>query len=757
MTETRGSILGTRVARVEDPKFLTVGGSYIADLHLDGALHVTYVRSTIAHGLLRSVDVDEARQAPGVVAIFTAADLDDLPPALPPLPFLDQRMVRPFLAADRVRFVGEPIAAIVSETREQGADAAELVFVDIDPLPAVVDFEHAVEAGTVLFPEAGTNLVAEVPSANDASLFEGCDVVVTQRLENQRMAVAPIEPRACAAVWDGERLTQWANSQGAHGTKNAIVARLGLTSEQVRVIVPDVGGGFGGKHGNYPEEIMVGWLARKLDRPMVWVETRTEHMLAFTHGRGQVQYATLGGTRDGRILAYKLHVIQDCGGYPSAYGGLMPMMTRTMASGCYDIPKVDYSSQSVVTNTTPVGAFRGAGRPEAAAAIERMIDLFSNEAGLDPIEVRRTNFIKPEQFPFTTPTGASYDVGAYESAMDLAVSSVDLAALRAEQAARRAANDLVLMGIGIATYVEITNPSGGGEFGAILVHADGTATVRTGTSPHGQGHATSWSMIASDITGIPLEKIRFVYGDTDLVPRGGGTGGSRSLQTGGSATKQAAELLVDRARAFAAEQLEANVDDIVLDRAAGAFHVAGTPSRALSWADLAAASPDDEPLGVETDFVPGGATFPFGTQIAVVDLDTETGRVTVRRLIGVDDAGRILNPMLLDGQIHGGMASGIAQALIEEIRYDADGNPLTSNFADYGIISMTEVPSFELHEHETPTPRNPLGAKGIGESGTIGATPAVQNAVCDAVAHLGIRHVDIPFTAERVWQVLQAR
>jgi carbon-monoxide dehydrogenase large subunit len=755
MTETRGSILGTRVTRVEDPKFLTVGGSYIADLDLTGARHVTYVRSTVAHGLLRAVDVDDARGAPGVVAVFTAADLDDLPPAAPPLPFLDQRMVRPFLATDRVRFVGEPIAVIVSETREQGADAAELVFVDIDPLPAVVDFEHAVEAPTVLFPEAGTNLVAEVPCANDPALFEGCDVVVTQRLENQRMAVAPIEPRACAAVWDGERLTQWANSQGAHGTKNAIVARLGLTADQVRVIVPDVGGGFGGKHGNYPEEIMVGWLARRLDTPMVWVETRTEHMLSFTHGRGQVQYATLGGTSDGRILAYKLHVIQDCGGYPSAYGGLMPMMTRTMASGCYDIPKVEYSARSVVTNTTPVGAFRGAGRPEAAAAIERMVDLFAAAAGLDPVAVRRTNFIRPEQFPFTTPTGANYDVGAYESAMDLAVGAVDLPALRAEQAARRDANDPVLMGIGLATYVEITNPSGGGEFGAILVHADGSATVRTGTSPHGQGHATSWSMIASDITGIPLEKIRFVYGDTDLVPRGGGTGGSRSLQTGGSATKQAAELLVDRARALAAEQLEANVDDIVLDRAAGAFHVAGTPSRALSWANLAAAAPEGEPLGIETDFVPGGATFPFGTQIAVVDIDTETGRVTVRRLIGVDDAGRILNPLLLDGQIHGGMASGIAQALIEEIRYDADGNPLTSNFADYGIISMTEVPSFELHEHETPTPRNPLGAKGIGESGTIGATPAVQNAVCDAVAHLGIRHVDIPFTAERVWQVLQ--
>ncbi|MSY72794.1 MAG: molybdopterin-dependent oxidoreductase, partial [Actinobacteria bacterium] len=547
----------------------------------------------------------------------------------------------------------------------------------------------------------------------------------------------------------------WACSQGAHNTRAGIAARLGLTNEQVRVIVPDVGGGFGGKQGTYPEEIMVGWLAINLDRPMRWVESRTEHMVAFAHGRGQVQYATLGGTRDGTLLAYKLHVVQDCGGYPSNFGALMPMMTRTMASGCYHLPKIEYSSQSVLTNTTPVGAFRGAGRPEAAAAIERMVELFATEAGVDAIEVRRRSFIRPEQFPYETPTGASYDVGAYQSALDVALDAAGYTELRAEQAARRAHDDHVLMGIGIATYVEITNPMSGGEFGAIEVHADGSATVRTGSSPHGQGHATSWSMIASDLTGIPMEHIRFVYGDTDLVPRGGGTGGSRSLQVGGSAVKIATETLVDRARGLAADLLEANVDDIVLDRGTGTFHVAGTPTQGRTWAELAtAAAGTPSTLAEEVDFVPNGATFPFGTQIAVVDIDTETGDVRVRRLIGVDDAGRILNPLLLEGQIHGGMASGIGQALIEHVRYDEHGNPLTANFADYGIISMTELPSFELHEHETPTPRNPLGAKGIGESGTIGATPAVQNAVCDALAHLGIRHVDMPFTPERMWRTL---
>ena len=755
MSETHSSILGTRVIRVEDPGFLTVGGNYIADLDLPGAAHVTYVRSTVAHARILSIDAEDARQAPGVVAVFTSADLGSLPPAAPPMPFMNPAMARPFLAGDRVRFVGEPVAVIVSDTRTQGADAAELVLVDYEPLPAVIDFEHSATDPTLLFPDAGTNVVHEIPTAADPHLFDGCDVTVTARLENTRMAVAPIEPRACAAVWDGERLTQWACSQGAHNTRAGIAARLGLTNEQVRVIVPDVGGGFGGKQGTYPEEIMVGWLAINLGRPMRWVESRTEHMVAFAHGRGQVQYATLGGTRDGTLLAYKLHVVQDCGGYPSNFGALMPMMTRTMASGCYRLPKIEYSSQSVLTNTTPVGAFRGAGRPEAAAAIERMVELFATEAGVDAIEVRRRSFIRPEQFPYETPTGANYDVGAYQSALDVALDAAGYTELRAEQAARRAHDDHVLMGIGIATYVEITNPMSGGEFGAIEVHADGSATVRTGSSPHGQGHATSWSMIASDLTGIPMEHIRFVYGDTDLVPRGGGTGGSRSLQVGGSAVKIATETLVDRARGLAADLLEANVDDIVLDRGTGTFHVAGTPTQGRTWAELAtAAAGTPSTLAEEVDFVPNGATFPFGTQIAVVDIDTETGDVRVRRLIGVDDAGRILNPLLLEGQIHGGMASGIGQALIEHVRYDEHGNPLTANFADYGIISMTELPSFELHEHETPTPRNPLGAKGIGESGTIGATPAVQNAVCDALAHLGIRHVDMPFTPERMWRTL---
>jgi carbon-monoxide dehydrogenase large subunit len=382
-----------------------------------------------------------------------------------------------------------------------------------------------------------------------------------------------------------------------------------------------------------------------------------------------------------------------------------------------------------------------------------MFDLFARAAGLDPIEVRRRNLLTPEAFPYASPTGASYDTGAYEKALDKALAAVSYDDLRVEQRRRREANDPVLLGIGLSTYVEVTNPVQAGEFGAFEVHPDGTATIRTGSSPHGQGHGTTFRMIVSDTTGIPLDRITFIYGDTDAVPRGGGTGGSRSVQTGGSAARVAADQVVELARQRAADQLEANVDDIVIDRAAGKFHVAGTPSRSLSWAEVASTG---DPLAAEVDFQPDGSTFPFGAHVAVVEVDTVTGRVTLRQLLAVDDAGTVMNPLLLEGQVHGGLASGAAQALLEEIRYDDDGNPLTSNFADYAIISMTELPSFEVHEMVTPTPRNPLGAKGIGESGTIGSTPAVQNAVVDALTPLGIRHLDMPFTPERVWRAIQA-
>jgi carbon-monoxide dehydrogenase large subunit len=748
---TGGSILGTKVRRVEDPKLLTSGGDYIADLRLDDALHLTYVRATVPHARILSIDTSDAAAAPGVVAVYTFADLG-IPAAPPMLPMCNQAMTRPLLADGVVRFVGEAVALVVAESRQAGADAAELVAVDYDPLPVVVDMEDSLRDEVLLFPDAGTNVIAAVPRNAEGDVFADCEVVVDVRMINQRMAVAPIEPRVAAAVWDGTRLTAWAAGQGAHNSRNGIARTLGLTPDEVHCITPDVGGSFGGKSGTTPEELLVGWVARKHGRPARWMETRTENMTAAPQGRGQVQYARLGGTRDGRLLAYELRVVQDCGAY-AFLGPLMPTFTRLMASGTYAIPTVVYESKSVATNTTPVGAFRGAGRPEATSAIERAIDVFAAEIGMDPADVRRRNVLAPDAFPLTTPTGAKYDVGEYGDALERLLVAADYAGLRREQAERRARGDHRLLGIGLSSYVEVTNPMGAPEYGGVEVTPEGRAIVRCGNSAHGQGLGTSLIMIASERTGIPIDRFDYVQSDTDKVPRGGGTGGSRSLQTGGSAVTRAADVLIDKARELAAEHLEANPDDIVLDTSTGGFHVAGTPAKRIGWFELAAAN--DESIAGEYDFKPDGATFPFGAHLVVVEVDADTGRVQVERLVAVDDAGTMINPLIVDGQVHGGLAAGIAQALLEEIRYDDDGNPLTTNFADYAVISPTEVPSFELHPMETPTPMNPLGAKGIGESGTVGSTPAVQNAVVDALAHLGVRHVDMPLTAERVWRHLQ--
>jgi carbon-monoxide dehydrogenase large subunit len=745
------SILGTRVLRSEDPRFLTTGGNYIESIPLDGALHVAYVQSTAPHARLTEIDISEARTMPGVVDVVTAADLD-LAPAAPPHERIAPAMVHPLLATDTVRFVGDLIVAVVAETRALAIDAAEAVIVEYDALPAVVDPDEAVRNEVLLFPDAETNVAMAMPSRAGADFFDGCDVVVELRMVNQRLAPSPLEVRAAAARWEPDgRLTQWACTQNPHGTRDELAEIFDLEREQVHVLTPDVGGGFGAKHGTYPEEVLVPWLARRLGRPVRWVESRSESMRTLAHGRGQIQTARLGGTRDGKLLAYQLFVLQDLGAYPSE-AALLPYMTRMMASGVYNIPKVDVDVVDVVTNTTPIGAYRGAGRPEAAAAIERMIDRYAAEIGLDAIELRRRNFVAPDQFPFATQTRATYDSGDYEGALDRALDAAGYERLRKEQADRRARRDPVQLGIGLSTYVEITG-GGGGEYGSVEVHADGSAVVRTGTSAHGQGHDTSFAMLASAATGIPFDRIEVRHGDTDDVKRGAGTGGSRSLQMGGSAIHNALEDLVVQARDLAAELLEANPDDIVLDTTRGAFHVAGTPAITRSWGDVAAAS-TNALVAAEHDFSPLGATFPFGAHIAVVELDTETGDVRLQRLIACDDAGIILNPLLVDGQVHGGMAQGVAQALYEAVVFDDDGNPLTTNFADYAFPSAAELPSFERVAMETPTPNNPLGAKGIGEAATIGATPAVQNAVVDALAPFGVQHLDMPCTPERVWRAL---
>ena len=743
------SILGNRVLRREDPALLTSGGTYVDDIAVADAAYVTYVRSTIAHARLTEIDTSEAAAMPGVLAVVTAADIDlhDLPPATPAM---DQAMARPLLARDVVRFVGEPIVAIVTERREQGPDAAEAVFIDYEPMSAVVDPELSRDGGAKLFDDAESNVIWTIEARNRIADLSECDVVVTQRMVNQRVAACPIEGRTAVAWWgeDG-RLVQYQSCQGAHPVRTAIAELYELDPADVRVVCPDVGGSFGAKAGATPELLLLGELARRVGRPVRWFETRTENMTAMGHGRGQVQDVTIGGTRDGRITAYSIDVLQDAGAYPGM-GALLPWMTRMMTSGVYDLQNVGFSSTSVVTTTTPLVAYRGAGRPEAAAALERAVDLFAAEIGMDPADVRRANVLAPDAFPYTTRTGTEYDSGDYARALDLALDAADYHELRAEQRRRRDDGDPVALGIGLSVYVEVTG--GGSEYGEVELRPDGTVLVKTGSNPYGQGHHTAWAMLVSDRLGIPMENIDVIHGDTDLIPTGAVTGGSRSVQLAGAAVHDAAGKLLEVARLRAADLLEAAPDDIVLDRDEGRFHVAGTPTIGLGWEELGVEGLD--PLGGLSDLADSKATFPFGAHVAVVEVDTETGRTELVRLVAVDDAGRILNPLLAEGQVHGGLAQGVAQALYEEVRFDEDGNPLTSNFADYAVVSATEVPMFERVPMETLTPLNDLGAKGIGESGTIGSTPAVHNAVIDALAHLGVRHIDMPVTPEKIWRAL---
>ncbi|WP_436793159.1 xanthine dehydrogenase family protein molybdopterin-binding subunit [Actinospongicola halichondriae] len=752
------SILGNRVLRTEDPRFLTAGGTYTADLRdpiLDGALHVTFVRSMVAHGTITDIDLAEARRSPGVVAVYSADDLADMPLLPLAVPLLNPLHARPVLAVDKVRFVGEPVAVIVSETPEAGADAAESVWADIEFLPAVLTPEQALDGDTLLFDEVGDNVSLDLSFGEDDAPFDDCEVVVDGTFLNQRVAGCPLEVRSAAATWVDGRLVHFCSTQAPHGVKTTLQEWYGLDEALVRVKTPDVGGGFGPKIGAYPEEVILGWISKQLGRPVRWVETRSENMVGMGHGRGQWQTVKIGGDRDGRVKAYRLNVVQDSGAYP-ALGAFLTFMTRTMASGVYDIPAVQFNAKSIVTNTTPTVAYRGAGRPEATAAIERAMDLFAAEVGKDPADVRRLNLISSDAFPFTTPTDTVYDVGDYERSLDLALEAAGYAELRAEQAARRAEGGPIQIGIGVSVYVEVTaGPQAGQEYGRVVVHPDGTATAYTGSSSHGQGHDTSFAMLVNEALGIPIDDVVVLHGDTDEVARGVGTFGSRSLQLGGSAIHEASGLVVDKARQIAADLLEADPADLELDPSTGTFHVAGTPAVSRSWAEIAtAAGPDG--IEAETDFAATSPTFPFGAHVAVVEVDTETGMVRLVRMVTCDDAGTVLNPLIVEGQRHGGIAQGVAQAIYEHVQYDEDGNPVTANLADYTMISATELPSFELVTMETPTPHNPLGAKGIGESGTIGSTPAVQSAVCDALSELGIRHVDMPCTPERVWDAIRA-
>ena len=752
-----GSLLGTRVLRTEDPRLLTGVARYTADLPFDGLLHAVFVRSEVAHGILRAIDTTEAATMPGVVAVWTADDLGVEPHH--GFVKIHDDFARPPLARDRVRFVGEPVAVVFGESRQQAVDAAAAVFVEIDELPAVTDPEEALSDGApVLYDSRPDNIaVSESPDAA-LDLEAISDVVVRGRYVNQRVAVAPMEPHGFAAA-PGEdgALTVWASNQMPHYTQAQVAAALGVDPATVHLITPQVGGGFGGKAAIQHEYTSVAAAAQRLGRPVVWVPTRTEDMQAAPQSRGQVQYAELGCRRDGTFTGLRVRLVGDAGAYPNI-GAWLPGGTRRMSHGTYTFGAIDFDVAVAVTNTAPMGAYRGAGRPEATALLERLVDQASHELAIDPIELRRRNLLTDDVFPFKTITGNTYDTGRYRLPLQTAAEAIDYDALRRDQQARRERGDTIQLGIGVASYVEITAGGGSGEFGKVEVAADGSATVYCGTLSHGQGHQTAYAMIVSAQTGIPVDKIALIDGDTALVKSGGGTGGSRSLQLGGSAVHLATEAMVERAKRLAATVLEADPADIVVDVGAGTVGVAGVPASALTWGELAvhAESSPDGPLEAEAVFNGDGSTFPFGTHIAVVEVDTETGRVRLVRHVAVDDCGTVINPLLVEGQQHGGIGSGVGQALYEEVRFDAAGNPITSNFADYGIPSAAEMPSFETHSTETPTPINPLGAKGIGEAATIGSTPAIQNAVIDAVSHLGVRHIDMPCTPERVWAAIQS-
>ena len=761
------SILGTRVVRIEDPRLLTAGGTYVDDLRvpqLTGAARVTFVRSHHGHALITGVDASAALAAPGVIAVLTYQDINDIPPPPPlpeggpppgseaaPLP-MGGVWQEPLLAVDRVRFVGEPVAMVLTDDSYQGEDAAELVSVDYEPLPVIVDPADALAGQTLLFPDAGSNVAVAHPAGDTA--FDGCDVVVSRDIVNQRVAPVPMEGRAAAAMWVDGKLTVWVSTQNAQISRFVMAGAFGLDPDAIRVVTPDVGGGFGAKVGIDRDAILVGWAARHTGRALRWVETRSENLVGMTHGRDQQHSIKIGGTRDGRVLAYRLDVVQDTGAYPRM-SGFLPTLTNLMAVGPYDIAHVEVGYRVVVTNKTPIAAYRGAGRPEATAAIERAMDLFAAEIGMDPAEVRRKNLVPADRFPHQTPCGAHYDSGDYIGALDKVLAGSGYAGLRAEQARRRERGDALQLGIGVASYVEITAADAdNGETARVVVNGDGTATVYTGSSPHGQGHYTAWAMLVQSDLGIPMDKVTVLHGDTDEIPLATGTYASRSLQLGGMAVHKADLEVKEQARRLAADMMEASEADLELDIDRGLWHVRGDPESGRTWAEVASHAGSDG-LVAAVHFTEAQPTFPFGSHVAVAEVDTETGKVTLVRHVTVDDAGIVVNPVLTEGQRHGGIAQGAAQALLEEMVYDADGNPLTGTLADYAAITATELPSFELLVSETPTPVNPLGVKGIGEAGTIGATPAVQNAVIDAVSHLGVRHIDMPTTPVRVWAAIR--
>ena len=743
---------------------LTTGaGTFVDDVSIAGAAYACFVRSPHAHARIKKVDVSAAASVAGCLGVATAPSL-----ALPPMLEIDMvpaAFSRPPLASDVVRFVGEAVAVVVGASREIAVDLAGLVEIEYEPLEAVIDPEAALSVGApLLFPSAGTNLAYQVTLGDEGDVLSDAEVVVSGRFLNQRLAPVPMEPGAIAAVPqpDGS-LRIWASTQVPFDLRAAIATGLGWEAARVRVVVPNVGGGFGAKGYVYPEQVVVAAMAARLGIPIKYVETRSENMVAMGHGRGQVQDVQLGATREGRLVGLKVSVISDAGAYPGL-GAFLPTFTGVMASGVYRIGKIAFTASSVATNTTPITAYRGAGRPEATALIERAMDMLAANLGQDPAALRRFNLIAKEDMPYRTRSNAVYDSGDYRAALEVALEAVGYEELRVEQARRRSAGSAPLLGIGLGVYVEMTGGKPpASEWASVEVNADESVRVLAGTMDTGQGHRTAFAQLVSEMLEVPLDRVEVLEGDTGQVARGIGTYASRSLQLGGTAIHKACVAVRERARTLAAQQMEVDPADLRLIR--GGFQVVGVPGTGISWHELAIAAADVKqlPPGVapglkaEAEFDQAGAsTYPYGAHVAVVEVDPETGLIDLKRLVAVDDCGTILNPLLVEGQVHGGLAQGIGQALFEGVVYDPAGTPMTATMLDYLLPTITELPAFELHHTAVPTPLNPLGAKGVGESGTIGSAPAVQNAVIDAVSHLGVTHLDMPITPQTLWKVLQA-
>jgi carbon-monoxide dehydrogenase large subunit len=769
------ALVGSPIKRREDPRLITGQATYVDDLKLVGMLHMAVLRSPYGHARITGINVDAARKHPGVVAVYTGADLKGvgkIPVAIPVGHLAEGMGVRGALAEDKVRFYGDPVAVVIASDRYTARDARDLIEVDYEPLPAAIDVEKAMQPDApLLYEEFGTNVAfhqegdtGEIDQVFAQTVADG-GVVVKGRFVNQRLAPAAMETRGVVAEYrkSDKSLTVWSSSQIPHLLRDLLAATLGLPIHQVRVIVPEVGGGFGSKLNVYPEEIAAAFASMKLGRPVKWIEDRSENMVATIHGRDQVDYIELAATREGRLTGMKLHVISDLGAYSQLFTDVIALgFMFPVVCGAYDIPHLHTSLDTVFTNKTPTDAYRGAGRPEATYTIERGMDLLARELGKDPSEVRLLNFIKPEQFPYKSATGAVYDTGDYGTALHKALDLIDYQNLRAEIARKRAEGKLV--GVGMSSYIEIcgfgpknTAPVGLYESARIRVDMSGNVMVYTGSSPHGQGEETTFAQIVSEEFGIPVEQVLVLHGDTDSTPEGRGTYGSRTTAVGGSAVYTAAQRLGEKMKQIAAHMLEASPSDITLE--GGKFSVSGSPQKAVSFNDVAMAAnlsntlpPHIEP-GLETTvfWEPEACTFPFGTHVCVVEVEKETGEVHLVRYVAVDDCGRQLNPLIVHGQLHGGIVQGAGQALTEGVEYSEDGQLLTGSFMDYAMPMASAFPNFEIDHTITLTPVNPLGVKGIGEAGTIASTPAVAAAVADA---LGVPHVDMPFKPEKLWNII---